>query len=124
MLTIKTKLKESSISGIGLFAEESIPKNTVIWKYEPTIDLLLTEDDIKDLSEPSKKQIRNYWFLDTYHNKYMLCGDDGRFFNHSDECNCNDELKDMTITLKDIEAGEELTVNYKKFYGDFDENFK
>ena len=50
----------------------------------------------------------------------MLCGDDARFFNHSDDCNCDDRLPDITIALRNISIGEELTVNYKVFYGDME----
>ena len=123
MLCVKTILKESNISGIGLFADEDILKNTIVWKFEPLIDILLTKEDIDKLSENSKQQVYNYAFVDTYHNKYMLCGDDGRFFNHSDNYNCNDSEKNITIAIKDILKGEELTVDYKAFYGDY-ENIK
>ncbi len=50
----------------------------------------------------------------------MLCGDDGRFFNHSDQPNCDDGKPDITIALRHVNKGEELTVNYKAFYGDIE----
>ena len=118
MLCIKTKIKPSQIAGIGLFADEHIPKGTIVWKFEPLLDTLFSKEEIDILSKPSQEQFHNYAFFDNTHNKYMLCGDDGRFFNHSDNPNCNDELPDVTIALKDIDTGEELTVNYKNFYGD------
>lgn len=118
MLYIRTKLKVSKISGIGLFADESISQGTVVWKYEPDIDLLFSKEIIDRLPNSARRQFYNYAFLDKYHQKYMLCGDDGRFFNHSDNPNCDDEKKDITIALRDIEQGEELTVNYKTFYED------
>ena|SRR3989338_10450499 len=118
MLCIKTKLKPSKISGIGLFADEPIMKGAVVWKFEPSIDILLSEKEISNLSEPAKEQFYNYAYLDNNYGKYLLCGDDARFFNHSDNPNCNDELSDMTIAERNIMGGEELTVNYKKFYGD------
>ncbi len=118
MLCVKTKLKMSDISGLGLFADEPIPKGTVVWKFEPALDHLYSEDAIKLLSEPAQTQFHNYAFLDKTHQQYMLCGDDARFFNHSDNPNCDDEHPDITYALKDISVGEEMTVNYKDFYGD------
>ena len=120
MLCVKTKLKPSDISGIGLFADEPIAKGTAVWKFNPLLDTLFSKEDIETLSEPVKKQFYNYAFLDKFHHKYMLCGDDARFFNHSDSPNCNDEDADITIAVRDIPQGEELTVNYKKFYDDLE----
>jgi len=123
MLCVKTKIQPSKISGIGLFADEYISKGTVVWKFEPRIDLLLSKDDISKLSSASQKQFFNYAFLDTSHGKYMLCGDDGRFFNHSDDPNCDDSSPNITFANTEILPGEELTVNYKVFYGNT-ENLK
>lgn len=118
MLCINTRLKKSKISGIGLFAGEKIKKGTVVWKFNPKIDILLSKKEILTLSNPSKKQFYNYAFLDNYYKKFMLCGDDARFFNHSDKPNCNDKLKDITIAIRDIDKDEELTVDYRTFYGE------
>ena len=41
MLLVRTYLDRSAIHGIGLFAAERIPKGTVLWRLEPSIDLLL-----------------------------------------------------------------------------------
>lgn len=120
MLCIKTKLAPSKIAGIGLFADEDISKDTVVWRFDSSIDVLLTKEDIDRLSEVSKIQVYNYAFLDVDHKKYMLCGDDARFFNHSSDNNCTDEFSNITIALRDIAKGEELTVDYKKFYGNRD----
>ncbi|HWY10448.1 MAG TPA: SET domain-containing protein [Bacteroidia bacterium] len=113
-------MKISKISGMGLFADEDIPKGTTVWKFEPNIDVLLSKQEIEKLTDASKEQVYNYAFLDVDHKKYMLCGDDARFFNHSDNSNCTDEFSNITVALRDIKAGEELTVNYKKFYGDME----
>jgi uncharacterized protein len=118
MLYVKTQLKASNISGIGLFADEIIPKGTIVWKFDPIIDLLLSRDEIKNLSQPAQDQIYKYGFLDNNSNKYMLCGDDARFFNHSTNNNCDDSQIDITVAKRNIMPGEELTVNYRDFYGD------
>jgi SET domain-containing protein len=83
----------------------------------------LEEDEINKLSESSQEQIYSYAYLDVYYKKYLLCGDDGRFFNHSKENNCDDSIPNQTITLKDILIGEELTVDYTKFYENIDKDY-
>ncbi|HWC57739.1 MAG TPA: SET domain-containing protein [Candidatus Paceibacterota bacterium] len=118
MLTIQTAIHPSPIAGIGLFADEFVPKGTIVWKYNPELDLLFSEEQINALSSTSKKQFFNYAFLDKKYRKYMLCGDDARFFNHFETPNCDDAAEDITIALRDIQKGEELTVNYLSFYGD------
>lgn len=120
MLTIPTKIKPSPIAGIGLFAETLVPKGTVVWKTNPLIDILLSKEEAESLSEPSKAQFYNYAYLDKNHGKYLLCGDDGRFFNHSREPNCDDSHPHMTVALVDILPGEELTVDYGVFYGEIE----
>lgn len=117
MLTVKTKVGSSKISGIGLFADEPITKGTVVWKFDSLIDVLLTKKQVDTLSEPSREQFYNYAYLDKKYGKYLLCGDDGRFFNHSSEPNCDESMPDQTTALRDIAKGEELTVNYGEFYG-------
>ena len=59
MLLVKTKLDLSGIHGIGLFANEFIPKDTVIWKFNRLIDLRCSESEIGQLPEYSREQICN-----------------------------------------------------------------
>lgn len=123
MLCIKTRIANSPIHGIGLYADQFIPKGTLIWKFEPTIDIVLTEKDLQTLSKSTMKQLLNYAFQDRHSKKYILCGDDARFFNHSTLCNCDDSFVDKTIAIRDIQSGEELTVDYRTFYDNFEEYF-
>ena len=39
MLFVKTRLGESLLHGIGLFADEFIARHTVLWKFTPGFDL-------------------------------------------------------------------------------------
>lgn len=119
MLLVKTKLAHSAIHGIGLFADEFIPKGTIIWKFNPVIDITLCLDQIEKLSEPSCEQIKKYTYRSMISGCYVLCGDDARFFNHSTEPNCYDvcesQEQDLTIARRDIEKDEELTSDYSLF---------
>lgn len=121
MLLVKTKVGDSGIHGLGLFADQFIPKDTLIWKLNTKFDLLLTKEEIENLSEPARKIVYHYAYFDENYDKYVLCSDDARFFNHSDSPNCMDKIvdgDDLTIALRDIEAGEELTSDYSTFTSD------
>lgn len=122
MLYVKTKIGPSTIDGTGLFADEFIPKGTAVWKYNPSIDRLLTTDEVANFAEPIQERFHNYAFFDKKYGKYMFCGDDGRFFNHSENPNCDDSQDDITIAIRDIDQGEELTVDYTSFYGNIDDH--
>ena len=119
MLLVKTKLSVSLIHVIGLYADEFITKGTVIWKFNPTIDISLSQKQIERLAQPSCEQIKKYTYRSMISGLYVLCGDDARFFNHSTEPNCYDvcesEEQDLTIARRDIREGEELTSDYALF---------
>lgn len=120
MLLVETKLGVSSIpnAGIGLFADQFIPKDTIIWKYTSNFDKIFYAAEFDGADGLSKDFMQTYCFKFDGH--YILCGDNGRFFNHSDSPNCYSEgmSKDSigyTKALRDIEIGEELTDDYTKF---------
>ncbi len=128
MLLVKTKIGPSKINGIGLFADQFIPKGTRVWKFQPGFDLKIDKSDLAKLSEPAKAIFLKYAYLNPATKKYILCFDDARFFNHSENANCldfgstDDEEEGDDIAARDIQKGEELTCNYKKFDADF--NYK
>ena len=112
MLTVKTKLGKSEIAGIGLFADEFIPKDTIIWEYEPGLDIKFSSPEYDSIIDPIyKKFLNTYCFK--YNNEYYLCVDNGRFFNHSNTPNCYSDNTDaiwstgVTKALRDIEKDEE-----------------
>lgn len=44
---VKTKIAPSKIHGIGLFADEFIPEDTIIWKFTKGFDLKFTKEQVK-----------------------------------------------------------------------------
>ena len=42
MLLVKTYLDKSLIHGVGVFADEFIKKGTLMWEFNPLIDVVLT----------------------------------------------------------------------------------
>src|SRR4051794_4683135 len=128
MLLVRTRLDKSAIDGIGLFADAYIAKGTVIWRFCDSVDLQLTSESIKSLPTPTRAQIEKYSYREKHSGLYVLCGDDARFFNHSEDPNCidfyeqrdgSDEAHDVTVALRDIAPGEELTCDYSLFDADF-----
>lgn len=118
-LLVNAKVGPSSIQGLGLFAEEFIPKGTPIWRFDARIDSTITPEDLAGLPEPAKKQALKYSYLCKDTGLYVLCGDDSRHMNHADEPNTVSTagygLEGDTITCRDIEPGEELTTNYNEY---------
>jgi hypothetical protein len=115
MLLVPTYLDKSTIHGIGIFAAQAIPRGTVVWRLHPGLDVLLEADTIERLAPPARAQIEKYTYLDPVLKKFVLCGDDARFFNHADAPNCRDAPDHdggVTIAARDIASGEELTCDY------------
>lgn len=121
MMCVKTKLSESKIHGIGVFAAEFIKKGTLVWKFDPRIDKVLTKSDLENLALINKEFVLHYSYLTN--NVFVLAGDNGMFVNHSLRPNLigEDSADGYGIcrALKDINVGEELTQDYSEF----DENF-
>lgn len=119
MLLVKTKIGPSKIHGIGVFANQFIPKETIIWKFIPGLDLKFTEDDILKMPEEVRDFFKKYSYRSLNTGLYILCSDDSRFYNHSDDPNTRGIDLDETenegadITIKNIQMGEEITYNYK-----------
>jgi len=120
MMIVKTSLKPSLIAGIGLFADEFIPSGTVVWKFIPPFDLIVTDEQIELLPPPSRDRIKELVYPHRFKGLSVLCGDDARFFNHSETPNTIDsyveEEMESTIANKDINIGEEITCYYKTFW--------
>ena len=114
MLRVKTRLGQSKIEGIGLFADVFIPKGTVTWQYDPLFDTAFDVSDIDKVPEPVKDQFMKYSYFDYKLNKMILCSDDQRFINHSNTPNIQ-STPEKDIALNDIQPGEELTCDYENY---------
>ena len=119
MLLVRTRLDLSQIDGIGLFADQFIRKDTIIWRFNPVFDLRFLEGELESLSQEALEQITKYSYRERSSGLYVLCGDDARFFNHSPDPNCVDVCcgsdGDITRAKSDIEPGIELTSDYSLF---------
>lgn len=121
MLTVKASAKPSKIQGIGLFADERIPKGTITWKFHPRFDILFDPEEVKKMPKEHQELINRYAYLSMTTGKYVYSIDDSRFANHSSVSN-NIDVVDMPgepeavgVANRDIGAGEEMLVNYREF---------
>lgn len=125
MLTITSFIDRSEVSGLGVFTSERISKGTIIWVYNPLVDLTYSEEQWnelkKTLSSQSFASIQRYSYKE--HGKHILCTDNAQFMNHSSLlCNISNspDLKEM-FANRDVESGEELLCNYFE-YSDSDDH--
>lgn len=126
MLLVKTVVKSSPIAGVGLFADHDIKKGDIVWQYTPETCATFTQDQFQvlvDSFHKTERQLIQYYLTYTYFQSFMssmiLCLDNGRFVNHSDQPNLagssfmpSDKAWQYSIAQCDIKKGEELTENY------------
>lgn len=116
---VKTSIKFSPIHGLGCYTEEDITAGQVVWKMDTTLDMELTEEDIKKYppSVIDFLQMYSYGQLENGKKTYILCGDHARHMNHSDAPNCVEagDGNSFNLAARDIKKGEELTCDYNAF---------
>jgi hypothetical protein len=114
MLMVETELRQSEIHGTGVFLVEPVRKGDLIWRFDSRIDRVYSEQEFASLPDRVRQFLRTY---STWHEAtrlWILCGDNGRHFNHSDTPNTlslgvgfGDD-----VAAEDLPAGVELTTNY------------
>jgi len=90
---------------------------TLVWRFTKGFDLDL-DPKLLDEQPPHFHQIMlHYGFIHPKLNRFILCCDIYRFANHSHTPNIRIELGadpyGLDMAARDIEAGEELTVDYE-----------
>lgn len=70
MLLVKTKIGPSEIDGIGLFADQFIPRGTLVWELVPALDI---EVAVEGLPETARAQILRYGYKDKVSGKSTSC---------------------------------------------------
>jgi SET domain-containing protein len=110
MLQVKTYLDKSPIHGIGVFAAENIKSGQLVWKLNLAIDKIINPNIVFESFE--LKFLKIYAYFDLQLDKWILPVDNDRFMNHSDNPNSGPLENGDDIAIKDINIGEEITVNY------------
>jgi uncharacterized protein len=123
MLLVNTVLKPSEIHGLGCFANEPIKKGQEIWRYDRRVDLAFKESKVSKYPNSFQKYLYNFCYtVKTWRGRYLvLCGDNGKYMNHSDQPNIvNNPYGVNNMACRDIDVGEELTCDYSLFDLDAD----
>jgi uncharacterized protein len=124
MLLVRTTLRSSELHGLGLFADEFIPKGTVIWKFDGRVDCRYDESQLAALPEEEQERLRTLCYKNPRTRLYVYCGDNARYINHSEQQpNTEDfgfeegvfEGEGITIAARDIQPGEEILSDYRSF---------
>jgi hypothetical protein len=110
----------SDAVGVGVFARHRIPRGTITWVRDP-LDLTLAHDVVVSLDPLRRAVFDRYAWREQ--DDWILCWDHARYVNHSCDANCLGLGVDYEIALRDIEAGEQLTDDYRSL-GDFEDPFE
>jgi uncharacterized protein len=104
------RFRTSSIHGTGGFAKTRITRGTRLIEYV---------GEVVDKEESLRRCMANNPYIFTLDDHHDLDGNvswnPARFFNHSCSANCDAELDDgriWIIAAREIEPGEEVTINY------------
>ncbi|NKC16212.1 MAG: SET domain-containing protein-lysine N-methyltransferase [Gammaproteobacteria bacterium] len=98
--------------GVGVFADEFIAKGTLVWQFDPLIDIILSPEQLADCPESAKEFIISHAVPYPFGaDNYCLTLDNAQYMNHSPEHNLQSSSKGDRA-LVDIPKGTELTVDY------------
>jgi hypothetical protein len=114
MMMVDTELRPSPIQGVGVFLLEDVREGDLIWRFDSRVDRIYSEEEIASLPERMQRFIHVYSTRHAGTNLRVLCGDNGRHFNHSDTPNTISRGVTFgdDIAAQDLPAGTELTTDY------------
>ena len=115
MLMVDTELRPSPIHGIGVFLLEPVKARQLLWRFDGRIDRVFSDAELQEAPEKIQRFLRTYSTLHSGLKLWVLCGDNGRHFNHSD----TPTTRSLGIAFgddvaaTDLPAGAELTSDYR-----------
>lgn len=112
---VHTELKPSPIHGIGVFLTEAVKAGQLIWRFDSRIDRVFSDAELHEMPDALQRYLRTYSTLHEPMKLWVLCGDNGRHFNHSDEPTTRSlgiAFGD-DVAATDLAAGTELTSDYR-----------
>ncbi|NBW69340.1 MAG: SET domain-containing protein [Betaproteobacteria bacterium] len=115
----------SKIAGIGVFALRRIPKGiNPLRSWLPTKELAITLDELNKLPTPVRKHIHMFCYVDNKKKKVevpvygMNSANMSVYLNHSKKPSLKFTKVGELVSLRQIDAGEELTIDYDKSFGE------
>ena len=122
MMLIETRVQPSAIHGMGLFAARAIPRGTPVWKFQPGFDHDFSPEQFAALPPLARQHTRHFCFVSKTDGHVILSGDHACFINHSMNPNTGASASAtppvVTVALRDIAEGEEITCNYFNYDAD------
>ena len=115
MLMVETELRASPIHGIGVFLSEPVREGELIWRFDSRIDRVFSDAEVQEMPASLQRYLRTYSTLHDGLKLWVLCGDNGRHFNHSEEPTTRSlgiAFGD-DVAAADLPAGTELTSDYR-----------
>jgi SET domain-containing protein len=114
MISHKLVKQKSNIHGYGLFAKEPIKKGEVVCL--DTHDMhSMSQQEFVLLPQFEKERWEQHGYYDARDGLLKLETDDGVYFNHGENPNVTD-MGETMIANRDVQMGEELTVDYRPYY--------
>ncbi len=129
MLKVKTTTKQSKVHGIGLFADQDIPEGTVVWEFDPRLDISITKEVYASLVDVQKRFFDHYGYWSEELGLFICSADGWRFTNHSEDSNVvtvnsSTGNEGQDVATRNIRQGEELLFDYRSFGEDPSLNIK
>lgn len=119
MLLVPVRVGPSAIEGNGVIALASIPAGTPFWRYQAGFDRAFSPAEFEALPVQAQAHLRHFAWVRRDDGHWILSGDLACFMNHSATPNTGvppgADDPGLTVTLRPIEAGEELTCDYFAF---------
>ena len=115
MMMVETELRQSGIHGIGVFLLEPVTAGQLIWRFDSRIDRVYSDAELAGFPERLRGFLRTYSTLHDELKLWVLCGDNGRHFNHADAPNTVSQgiAFGDDVAAADLAAGTELTSDYR-----------
>lgn len=124
MLLVKTYIKEAfrdgKSIGFGLFADQDIHEGDIIWRLNRVVDKVIPLRDLPLLNELEQHYLKTYAYREG--DKLILCSDNGKYINHSNDPNTLDlideDLGSITVAKTFISKDSEIVSDYRSFDDD------
>jgi hypothetical protein len=115
MMLVDTELRPSAIHGTGVFLLQAVRRGDTVWQYDSRIDRVYSPKEVAGLPEHVRRFLNTYSTWNEQVGLWVLCGDNGRHFNHSDTPNTiSDGIAfGVDVAAADLPAGTELTCDYR-----------
>ncbi|HVW66628.1 MAG TPA: SET domain-containing protein-lysine N-methyltransferase [Candidatus Peribacteraceae bacterium] len=108
------EIRDTPTKGKGLFAQEFIPAGTII-NFDCADCHLLSAEDLAAKTHEEQEHILFYNYTRKDGSVVLACGD-SVYLNHSCNANILYSGHHFDIVVRDMQPGEEATIDYRFFY--------